>query len=541
MLIDLKQSDPAANGWDGLADICIIGSGPAGSTLARRLMGRGRKIILLESGGLDYEPDVAALNAGRSVGMPYYDLEDSRLRFFGGTAAIWGGRCAELDDIDFERRAWVPYSGWPFGKQVLAPYYAEARRHLQLDNGAADARIWSDIGLEPPSFGRGLLTTAFWRFDDAWNRFGPVKNADLINHPDVTVVLHASATGLELCESGSAVTSVVVASLSGYRGRVRAKAFVLAAGGLENPRILLASRDRAPEGVGNEHDLVGRFFMEHPHARGGRLHVRKLWSFLQTFRSSHSVHRSRCAALLRPDDSTQREHQILNSSFTPRVRPHPGSRRGIVNTVYRSIRQKLAPTNEARSAWRLGRHLARALKRQSDPLQPWLSVRMGRQGLYLSVRAEQAPNRDSRVRVGQERDALGMPRVELDWRLSDIDKRTVQVLTAQLDTRLRRENVGSVEPASWLSDPRVAWEIDPLISAHAIGGYHHMGTTRMATDPSQGVVDPNCRVHGISNLFIAGSSVFPTSGWANPTLTIMALSIRLGDHLQHEIGRLDLH
>ncbi|MGQ0619023.1 MAG: FAD-dependent oxidoreductase [Panacagrimonas sp.] len=543
MLIDLK-TDPHWGGWADVADICIVGAGAAGITLVRRLMGRGRKIVLLESGGMDYEPDIAALNAGRSSGMPYYDLEDARLRLFGGTAAIWGGRCAELDEIDFEPRDWVHHSGWPFRKTALAPYYDEARRHLQLESRTPDDRTLRELGVHPSLFGEGVLTPAIWQFDDCWDRFGLAANADVHRHPDVTVLLHASVTELNLNESGSAVESVDVAQLAGdrgvFRGRVRARVFVLAAGGLENPRLLLASRSRSPHGVGNQHDVVGRYFMEHPHARGGQLHIDRLWDVLRAFGSSHSIGGMRHAACLRPADGLQREHRILNSSFVPRVRAHPQARSSVSTRLYQSLKDRTAPTHSNRMLWRMTRSAKRWLHRVHDPLKPWLNVRLERQGLYLSMRAEQAPNPDSRVRITRDRDALGVPRIELDWRLSEIDKRTLRVLVCELDAQLRRQGTGSVEPAPWLLAPDASWENDPLISHHPIGGYHHMGTTRMAVDARRGVVDAHCRVHGVANLFIAGSSVFPTSGWANPTLTILALCLRLGDYLQDALGRLPL-
>lgn len=514
-----------------VADICVVGAGIAGIGLVRRLMGHGKRIVLLESGGIDYEPEIAALNSGLNQGLAYYDLENARLRFFGGTAAIWGGRCAELDDIDFEPREWVRYSGWPFAKGTLLQHYAEARRLLALNQPAPAEHLWRQFGVEPPQFGEGVLSTDFWQFDDAWDRFGFAQNRDLVNHPDVLVYLHASVVGVHLNSSCSAVESVEVASLNGRRSHLNAQMFVLAAGGIENPRILLASRSRQGNGVGNAYDVVGRYFMEHPHARGGRLQVRNLWEALKTFRSSHWFGGARYAACLRPDDRLQREKRILNSSFTPRVRLHTGATRDAAGRLYQSLKEQTAPTRNARTAWHAARSVGRWIKRINDPLSPWLQVKLHRKGLYLSVRAEQAPNPNSRVRLVEEADQLGMPRVALDWQMSEIDKHTVTVLVSELDVQMRKARLGCVEPASWLSRPDVLWEHDGLISLHAIGGYHHMGTTRMATDPRFGVVDAHCRVHGVANLFIAGSSVFATSGWANPTLTTLALSLRLADHL----------
>lgn len=149
----------------------------------------------------------------------------------------------------------------------------------------------------------------------------------------------------------------------------------------------------------------------------------------------------------------------------------------------------------------------------------------------MIVRAEQAPNPDSRISLGRGCDALGMPRVDLHWQLTELDKHSVRVLVSTMDRTLQQLGLGRVVPASWLDDPSILWKTDPLISAHPIGGYHHMGTVRMAEDPLHGVVDRNGKVHGLENLYVAGSSVFPTSGWANPTYSIIALSLRLGDHL----------
>src|SRR5262245_46602500 len=210
MLSDFRASGaPRLAGSE--AEFCIIGAGVAGTSLARHLLGCGKRVVLLESGGLDYEPRIAALNAGLNEGQPYYDLEDSRLRLFGGSAAIWGGRCAELDDIDFEPREWVRYSGWPFDKAALAPWYRQMRRQLALHEPARTAEFWMRLGLEPPPWLEGVLTTDLWQFDDGWDRFGSAASRDLIEHPDVLAVVHASVTEIRLNESGSAVSSVDVA------------------------------------------------------------------------------------------------------------------------------------------------------------------------------------------------------------------------------------------------------------------------------------------------------------------------------------------
>ena len=534
MLIDLDSPGELPAGALA-ADVCIVGAGAAGTTLARRLVRGRRRVLVLEAGGRDYEPAVAALGAGENVGFPYYELEDSRLRFFGGSTAVWGGRCAELDEIDFERRDWVPLSGWPFSKDALVPYYTAARKLVGIEDRPLDARLWRELGFAGEPLPAEALETKFWQFDDRWDRFAFAAHADLAAHPRVVIALHATVASLALNDAGSAIASAELRAPSGRRVRATARVFVLAAGGLDNPRLLLASRERSERGLGNGRDLVGRTFMEHPHARGGRLRLRKPWPVLRAFRQSHFVAGGRYAATLRPTDKAQVEHAILNSSFTPKVRLHPGRQQNVASRLYDTVHRRVNPTRRGRLLWRLTKGAARAVQSATDPLLPWLRQRIGSAGLYLSARAEQAPNPSSRVRLSPERDALGIPKLELDWRFSELDRRTLRVVAQLLDAELRRADAGSVAPEDWLREDGPLWETDPLIGNHPIGGFHHMGTTRMSGDPTRGVVDADCRVHGLANLYVAGSSIFPTSGWANPTLTILALALRLAEHLERWI------
>jgi choline dehydrogenase-like flavoprotein len=199
------------------------------------------------------------------------------------------------------------------------------------------------------------------------------------------------------------------------------------------------------------------------------------------------------------------------------------------------MRHEMSPTRFGRGLWKITRRVSARIQ---DRLGAYLTTRkLGREGygLYAVIRAEQAPNPDSRIVLTDDRDALGMPRIALDWRLSAIDKDSIRILMKAFDEELRDHGLGSSEPADWLDESGPGWETDPLVSNHPIGGYHHMGTARMAANPRDGVVDANCRVHGVANLYIASSAVFPTAGWANPTLTILALSLRLADHLRREV------
>jgi choline dehydrogenase-like flavoprotein len=502
-------------------DVCVIGAGAAGITVARRLLRAGLRVVLLESGGLDHEGPVAALNAGQNVGEDYYALKDARLRFFGGTTAIWGGRCAELAPIDLEKREYIPFSGWPIGWEELQHWYREARPMFGLPGEAPEPDVLRRAGVELPDFNPEVLETPLWSFDRRFNRFAYESSSDIAADPKCRVVIHATVTGIVAAPSGERIERVEARSLGAGRLTVRARSFVLAAGGIENPRLLLAS------GLGN--DQVGRYFMEHPHARGGRIVEGASWQLLKAFGRRHRVAGQDLAALITPAEALQRREGILNTSLTIVARQPQGRRQFVGMKAYSGIKHSMAPTRRGRALWMATKKAAGWAQRHVDPARPWLLHKLGSLDITLLVRGEQAPNPESRVRLIGEKDATGVPLVALDWQLSEIDVRSVRVLVDALGAELGRLGLGRVEAADWLEGDR--WQTDPLISSHPIGGYHHMGTTRMGDDARTSVTDGLGRVHGIANLHVAGSSLFPTGSWANPTLTIVALALRTADSI----------
>jgi choline dehydrogenase-like flavoprotein len=517
-VIDLAQI-PGPLELEG--EVCVIGAGAAGISLTRRLLKLGHGVVLLESGGLDYEPATADLNAGENEGEEYYDLEESRLRFFGGTTAIWGGRCAELDPIDLERRDYVPHSGWPIGWDELERRYEEARPLFGLPERRPAPDSLRSAGVKLPRFEE--LETPLWTFDRRFNRFAWESCADLEADPKCQIVTHATVTAI--VREGRGIGRVEARSLGAGRLTVRARDFVLAAGGIENPRLLLAS------GLGN--DQVGRYFMEHPHARGGRIVKGSAWRLLKAFGRRHRIGGQDLAALIAPSEALQRREGILNTSLTIAARQPQGRRQFIGMKAYSGLKHNMAPTKRGRALWMATKKAAGWAQRHIDPARPWLLNKVGNLEVALLVRGEQSPNPESRVTLSGDKDATGAPRVKLDWRLSELDVRSVEVLVETLGRELERLGLGSVEPADWLGSGE--WKIDPLISSHPIGGYHHMGTTRMGSDPATSVTDKDGRLHGIGNLWVAGSSLFPTGGWANPTLTIVALALRSADRISAEL------
>ena len=314
-MIDLAQI-PGPIELEG--EVCVIGAGAAGISLTRRLLKLGHTVVLLESGGLDYEPATADLNAGETVGEEYYDLEDSRLRFFGGTTAIWGGRCAELDPIDLERRDYVPHSGWPIGWEELGAGTTRRGPLFGLPARPAGARRRSArAGVRLPRFDRARDSALDLRPPLQPLRLGelratsrPIRRCQIVIHATVTAIVRRRTAG----SPGSRRARSAPARLT-----VRAKAFVLAAGGIENPRLLLAS------GLGNDHDQVGRYFMEHPHARGGRIVRGAAWPLLKAFGRRHRIGGQDLAALIAPSEALQRREGILNTSLTIVARQPQGA------------------------------------------------------------------------------------------------------------------------------------------------------------------------------------------------------------------------
>jgi choline dehydrogenase-like flavoprotein len=514
------------------ADVAIVGSGAAGQAAARRLLARGHHVVLIESGGYDHDEASADLNRGSITGQPYHPLEHSRLRFFGGTTAIWGGRVAEFDEIDFERRDWVPHSGWPFSADDIRSYVSEARKLLGVD--AVDSGR-----LPRPSLLQRLsseeLAVRWWSFDPRFDRFTIGQASDIEQDPRCTLLVHATVREVMMSDDKGSVERLDVRTPSGRTIDIRARHFLLAAGGIENPRILLASNSVVRNGIGNAYDLVGRYFMEHPHARGGRIVGKADWRWLAAF-AKRRVNGIEVSPAITPADDLQRREGLLNTALTIAVRQPEGGAYPLAKRAYLHIKHRTAPTRIGRSMWKATKQLVRGYTGLTGPLHPWLMKRLGGLDLALVIRAEQAPNPNSRVVLTKERDATGTPRVALDWQLSGIDVDSVSGLVAALDRESRRLGLGAVEPASWLANADKRWVSDELVSAHPIGGFHHMGTTRMASDPRRGVTDGWGRVHGLNNLHIAGSSLFPTAGWANPTLTILALALRTADRISEELG-----
>lgn len=494
-------------------DLCIAGAGPAGIAMALEWEGRGARVILLEGGGFHLEAPVQDRYRGESVGLPYYPLESARLHFFGGASGHWGGFCSPFDPIDFEERAWVPRSGWPFDREELEPFYARAQELVELGPYDFDTESWRsrDPRLVPLPLDPARVWTKMWQFSSPPTPFGRRYRERITASANVHLFTHANAVEVVLHPDGRAVSELRVSNLAGRTHHVRADRYVLACGAIQNARLLLASTGVATRGVGNGEDLVGRHFMEHVEMPVGEL-VLAHPDPVSLYRLDWGFTRARGELALTA--AVQRERKLLNGSVELTRRDGPTEPRG---TFQELPPQVLAGIVEYGEMVERGEIVP---DRPDAPRhEPWREF-------TLTTRHEQAPNPDSRVMLSTERDALGVPRARLDWRLSELELRSMRETCRELGREVGRSGVGRLRLLEWLQAEGGDWP--DFVS----GGWHHMGTTRMHTDPHQGVVDPHSRVHGIGNLYLAGASVFPTGGCANPTLTLLALALRLSDHLK---------
>jgi hypothetical protein len=496
-------------------DVCIIGAGAAGITLAAELAERSDlSVVLLESGGKLKDPDTQALYRGELRGAPQFPLDASRLRFLGGTTNHWGGMCRPFDPLDFRERAWVPHSGWPLTREQLDPYYARAHAVCDLgpydygdeNAGGATSAAWPGVtergtrladedDLEIKLVQRSKPTR--------WAK----KYAELLEGPDgPRVILHANAYQIVPNPTGSRVEEVDVRTLQGNRFHVSATTFVLATGGVENARLLLLSDSVVPGGLGNGQGMVGRYFMDHPGATpfGVVLFFDRDYERLAVEEKKGDV--GILTGIGMSAAMQERERLLSNAAYMYRPMDIPT----LSELRWLEHPKVLDPPD----------------LRMLEFLQALDPERSDAKGSICWIRSEQAPNSESRVSLGAELDALGQRQVVLDWQLGELSQRTFHRAARFYAEVIARSGIGRMKVMPWLLSEQPDWW------QRVAAGWHHIGTTRMATGPESGVVDPDCRVFDLENLFVAGSSVFPTSSYINPTLTLVALTIRLADHLK---------
>lgn len=468
-------------------DVCIAGAGPAGISLALELADRGHEVLLLEGGGLA-PPGAEELDLYKGVvSGRNYPLQTSRLRYFGGTTGHWGGWCRPLDEVDFKAKPHIPFSGWPLARAELGPWYEEAHKWLEIPT----TEYFED---RDPPFSANLLpttrglTTRFFRFSPP-TRFGLVYRQRIADHPRVRCLLGANATALEHL-SGSRVTGLTAVSLEGKKVEVRSRYAVLALGGIENARFLLNTDEEAVAAIGNHSDWLGRGFMDHPGWSPGTVVSQDKLAYQQFTHEGERV-----MPVLGISDDVLLSERVINCCgiFHP-ISFDDGIEKSYFGNPWFGGFESTAEISSYR----------------------------------LQLIFEPSPCRESRVSLAAQRDALGLRRTRLHWTFNDYDFEMLDRSIGLINAYLGQTGLGRLRLKKPVNDKTMNGRIGT--------GLHHMGTTRMSADPADGVVDADCRVHGVDNLFVAGSSVLPTVGFSNPTLTIIALTCRMADRIDEELS-----
>jgi choline dehydrogenase-like flavoprotein len=524
----IEDLDKLEDGRHIDADLCIIGAGAAGLMIARAFLASRLRVVLIESGGWRAEDQTQALSDGEAEPGTFRGLQAGRTRAFGGTTTVWGGQCIRMDPIDFARRAWVPESGWPIDAATLDPYYAAAEENLDITAQDRQECAWRRFKLPAFDFDPDKLKAVhgvFIRNPDLGKRF----RAELKAAPNLRVLLHANVVRLGTNAYGTQISEVEIHSLRGRAACVHARRVVLCAGAIENARLLLLSDASNSRGLGNTYDQVGRYLQDHPCGRAAVLstdHPR----VLQDHYNMLYGHGTRYLPKIAISAVAQRAEQVLNcvGRLSYEFDDQSGTR--ALLGLPAAVKAGEGPAALLARIGRVGRGLPDIADSAWRILVKGLSPAPKPRRILLELFSEQAPDPDSRVTLGAATDALGLRQIRVDWRLDELTGRTLRCFTRLVEEEFARLGLAQLQRASWL-DELIPRRPDVLDS------YHPAGTTRMGLDPRHAVVDTDCQVFGVHGLYVAGSSVFPTSGAANPTLTVAAIALRVADHIKAEFNR----
>ena len=467
-----------------VVDLCIIGGGAAGISMAVTMTQKGHRVLLCEGGDADYSERSQDSYRGETVGDPYIPLYGSRLRHLGGSTNHWGGICRPLDRYDFTAKTAANETAWPIRRDTLSPYYRAAASMLDLAPTPPDQPI-PEAGLKRVYFSLGNPT----RLKDKYA-------ATLKESSTLECCLTANLVALET-QNGK-VTSATFRNYQGDYCQVRARYFVLACGGIDNSRLLLWCNQQTKGQLIPQHAALGHYWMEHPHATVGKALLFE-------------------PAALGLDD----EYNVFLSPTA-----HSIASRQTLNCGLRLHRMNAEVTQE------LIDEFAQLAPTLAGRMRTWQTQGRVMHGVMLRAAWEQEPRYDNRIELSDELDSLGVPRSRLVWRQSALDRHTIRESMLMLGEYLRDYDLGRLQLADWLAETPVQ-----LPTEGELAGRHHMGGTRMSLDEENGIVNPDCRLFAQDNFYVAGSSVFPSGGHANPTLTLVQLALRLCDHLGSRLSQ----
>ncbi len=558
-----QDANKLPNGTEVVSDVCIIGAGPAGMTAAREFLKTNYTVSLLESGGQAYDYDIQMLSQGEISGDVHEAQESMHLRQIGGTANNWilqmtddeyGYRYTPYDAVDFEKRDEIPYSGWPITKAELDPYYERVHAACGVGHYDYTSEYWARDKFQPIQFKNEAVYNSVFMFGPT-KKFTEEFPQKIAASKNVTIYFHATVVELLCSEDGETVTTAVVRMFDGKEVYFKAKQFIIASNALQTPRLLLNSNKTHPNGIGNQHDNVGRYYMDHNLVPFGLFYpddpsiindlgfydmqgidgasVLGRISFNPETLKKHKLRN--LAVLLFPSTWNQHDVDAMTSVNVFRMMPHQIYTRRfpieLAKHIYNLVREPLTLARHLRNILRGRRRLMIAVYEKFRYGIP-VFLGLGRGGwsrvgsshrkydrLELLAIVEQSPNPNNRITLTDEKDALGCRKTKLHYACAEEDVDSVKRAQKLIGEAFTETGLGGYQPP----------EISAEVMKTSTGLHHMLGTTRMSDDPKHGVVDRDCKVHGIRNLFIAGSSIFTTGSYANPTLTNLAISIRTSD------------
>ncbi|MGV1794644.1 GMC oxidoreductase [Rhizobium sp. A37_96] len=531
-------------------DIAIIGGGPAGIAIARELAGTQMRVLVIESGGSDYEAEIQALNSVESIGQPFVSTAatpegrgytgalawlndipafELRNRMLGGSSHTWIGKCAAFAEIDFLSRPWLPLSGWPIERSQLMPAIDRAGKLLNLGPNLYDESLFTLLHSPPEDLGlnKRLLQPFFWQFSHMRHpRAEPTRFSRLardITAGNIDFLTHATVTRINVDGDGRRVTSLELKGPDGRSASVHANTVVLCGGGIENARLLLASNSVQPAGLGNGHDIVGRYLCDHPRTSLCRFTGRDIDAVAKHFNFYGVNHGGRTHFYLRGlslSPEIQAWESLTNCAAYP-VQIHAqddpwAALKRLTKGASKTVKEDLLAVAKSTDMVTSGLY-DRIIRKRGLPHR---SIE-----LRFDVMAEQQLDSESRVTLTDRRDRFGQPLPRINWKIGRRETDSVKRLALTIADEFARIGLPKPQLPDWIA-------ADDNAGATFMDMAHPSCTTRMGTDPRTSVVDTDAMVHGIDGLFVAGSSVFPTPGHANPTLMLLALSIRLADHLK---------
>jgi choline dehydrogenase-like flavoprotein len=509
---DLLTDTPAPTAH---ADVCIVGAGAAGISLAVEFARKGKKVLLLEGGGANREDSSQSLYDSEIVGLAHRGIHTGRIRVKGGTTVRWGGQILELDALDFTPRPGVPNSGWPFPKSELTPYYERALTLEGLANvERSDAAVWRSLHLPFTQFEGLEAYVSRWCPEP---NFARLHHQTLTTHPNIHLWLHANA--VELLTQGDRTTGLRCRTLTGIEATFHAPNYIFCLGGIESARFFLQPRQGGHPW--NRAGLLGQHFQDHIDCNAATIEPLNQKIFHDTF-DPIFIQSFKYLPKLRLLPQLQSERKTLNIGSTMSFEDTGKARYQAKLTIRNLMRARFSEVTPDNL-----RHTASHIPLLFQQLWRYKIDRRGFAPsdvrIFLRVHCEQEPTSQSSITLTNDRDPLGFQRIRFDWKISERELDTIRQYTLIAQRSLAA--IARITP-----DPDLIAG-NPAFLTRCDDSNHHMGVMRMSRSPETGVVDTNLRLHGTTNTYICSAAVFPSSGFSNPTHTVLALAVRLCDHL----------